>query len=569
MAQRKVINDRYDLRPLTDAQGAMGEVWVGRDAKLDREVAVKFVRFQDGVPADELVKRFVRESRITARLQHPGVPAIFDVGTEDGRPYLVMQRVHGVSLRNVLARRDRLPIGWSCAIAAQVCSVLAAAHSASLVHRDLKPANLMLEADGTVKVLDFGLAVALSMTEGSQITRTGQHIGTPIYMAPEQVLAAMGSPQTDLYALGCTLHEMLTGTQVFTGNTAFAVMQQHVDSTPEPVRNLRPEVPAEVAELLGELLRKKPEERPASATETYHRLLPHVAGLGALPEVVDEPSRQSPQRMYAEVLSRAFTGVGASGGPERSRPDAVPSAPHPAAESAAPEAVSAADRAGASVREHPVSEPTRAGGAEGKGPAVPARDLREGESEASPLTRTRIDDVRAIAAELADQARYQEAAVALWDVVQRSRDVFSAFDPDVISARVEYANVLFEGGDYRAATPVYEELAADLAERDGPTAELVFRCRAQYVQCQAAMGVTSAALERAQQLVADELQAYGRRDPRTMELRRQIGVWQLGTGRHAEARATFEALQQDVHREFGEQHPMAAKVRDLLSDIPT
>jgi serine/threonine protein kinase len=125
---------------------------------------VKFVRFPDGVPDDELIRRFVRESRITARMQYPGVPAIFDVGTDDGRPFLVMQRINGSSVSTLLAEHDRLPVGLAASIAAQTCAVLAAAHHASLVHRDLKPANLMLEPDGTVKVLDFGLAVAMDLT---------------------------------------------------------------------------------------------------------------------------------------------------------------------------------------------------------------------------------------------------------------------------------------------------------------------------------------------------------------------------------------------------------------------
>src|SRR5699024_11916655 len=117
-----------------------------------------------------------------------------------------------------------LALACAAAIAGQTCAVWTVAHENALVHRDLNPGNLTLEPDGTVKVLDFGLAVALDLTEGSQITRTGQAIGTAAYMAPEQVLAAMSGPRTDLYALGCTLHQMLTGEQVFTGATQYTVM---------------------------------------------------------------------------------------------------------------------------------------------------------------------------------------------------------------------------------------------------------------------------------------------------------------------------------------------------------
>ena len=128
----------------------MGEVWFGRDVRLDRPVAVKFVRLPEGEP-DDYVRRFVRESRITARLEHPGVPAVYDVGTHEQRPYLVMQRIRGISLKALLADHGPLPVGWVAAVAAQVCAVLSAAHRASLVHRDLKPSNLMMEPDGTVK----------------------------------------------------------------------------------------------------------------------------------------------------------------------------------------------------------------------------------------------------------------------------------------------------------------------------------------------------------------------------------------------------------------------------------
>src|SRR5690606_27432709 len=174
-----LVNGRYELEELPLARGGMGEVWAGRDVRLEREVAVKFVRFPPGQRDEELIRRFVRESRITARLEHPGVPAVYDVGTHEGRPYLVLQRIRGISVADLNAEYAPLPIGWAVAIAAQVCSVLAAAHAASLVHRDLKPSNLMLDRDGGIKVLDFGLAVALDLAEYSQITRSGQTIGTP------------------------------------------------------------------------------------------------------------------------------------------------------------------------------------------------------------------------------------------------------------------------------------------------------------------------------------------------------------------------------------------------------
>ena len=248
VSARMLINGRYELEDLPIARGGMGEVWVGRDIKLEREIAVKFIRFPDGNTRQELVRRFVRESRITARLEHPGVPAVYDVGTHDDRPYLVMQRIRGISVADLIAEHGPLPIGWAAGDRrADLRGALSRPPGSRSIHRDLKPSNLMLERDGSVKVLDFGLAVALDLPDFSRITRTGQSFGTPAYMAPEQIWASMSGPQTDLYALGCTLHEMLTGQPLFAGSTAYAVMSKQVDERPRSVRSLRSEVPAELA----------------------------------------------------------------------------------------------------------------------------------------------------------------------------------------------------------------------------------------------------------------------------------------------------------------------------------
>ncbi|WP_229070995.1 serine/threonine-protein kinase [Actinoplanes sp. DH11] len=295
---------RYELQPLPLARGGMGDVWLGRDIRLDREIAVKFLRFPNGVPDDGLVRRFDRESRITARLEHPGVPAVYDVGVHDGRPFLVMQRIHGISVADLIAEQGPLPIGWASAVAAQVCAVLMAAHGAALVHRDLKPSNLMLEPDGSVKVLDFGLAVAPTLADFSTITNTHQSLGTPAYMAPEQVEAGTSEAATDLYALGCTLHEMLSGERVFSAPTSFSVMMKQVRETPPPLRSLRPEVPVELEQLILDLLRKRPRDRPRSADVVYQRLLPFVAGLVPLPGALHPAGTSSPARSYAGVLAK-------------------------------------------------------------------------------------------------------------------------------------------------------------------------------------------------------------------------------------------------------------------------
>ncbi|GGM27808.1 protein kinase [Dactylosporangium sucinum] len=503
MSPRTVINGRYELEALPVAKGGMGEVWFGHDIRLDRPVALKFVRFPEGTPDEQLTRRFVRESRIAARLEHPGVPAVYDAGVHDGRPYLVMQRINGISVSDLIAEQGQLPVGWAAAIAAQTCAVLSVAHGASLVHRDLKPGNLMLEPDGSVKVLDFGLAMAIDLTDFSKITNTGQVIGTPAYMAPEQILAGLSGPSSDLYALGCTLHEMLCGQPVFAGSTSYTLMNKQVAERPEAVRTLRPEVPVEIDELVLALLQKKPEDRPASADDVYARLLPFAADLRPLPGVLNPPSAPSPARMYAAVLSRVFATTS-------------PSAPVPPV----------ADR---------VTAPT--GG-----------DLAE---------------VRAEADRLIGQSRYNQAADLLAGAVEQAGDA----GDDTLRLRQEYADALFESGDYHRAAPAYRQLVDDLTTRHGPDAAPVLTCRLREATCQALLGHTTQALRQLQELLEDERAVFGDDDSRVLDLRRQIGLLQLGAGQRRAAEQTLTSLLEDLRRIHSPDHPAIAGTADLLAGL--
>ena len=191
------------------------------------------------------------------------MPAIFDAGTYDGGLYLVMELVEGCTIGDLLAEQGPLPVAWAAAIAGQVAAVLAIAHQRQILHRDIKPQNVMLTRDGTVKVLDFGVAGIISQ----RITSTGVTVGTPGYIAPEQLHNLPATPRTDLYALGCLLYEMLAGEPVFTATSPAGLMRMHLDQAPPPLR--RRDVPRPLESLLWQLLDKDPaSHRPMPARPT-------------------------------------------------------------------------------------------------------------------------------------------------------------------------------------------------------------------------------------------------------------------------------------------------------------
>jgi eukaryotic-like serine/threonine-protein kinase len=308
---RRKILGRYELtKPV--AAGGMGALWAGEDLAVGREVAVKLIRSPASTPAErtDAERRFRREARITARLAHPGVPALYDFGADDGELFIVMEWVDGVTLASVIDLVDPVPVGWAAAIMAQVCAVLAAAHDQGIIHRDLTPRNVMLCPDGRVKVLDFGLAGALSADEYSQITRTGETPGSAFYMAPEVAAGQPATPASDLYSVGCLLYELLTGNVVFGGLDPVAEIQAHAARRPPSVQALRPDVPTRMEALVAALLAKAGPGRPASARQAYQRLLPYVRPLSPLPEIVTETGAPTATGMYAIVQARMSGGAG-------------------------------------------------------------------------------------------------------------------------------------------------------------------------------------------------------------------------------------------------------------------
>lgn len=277
--QPRRVADRYELQgPL--GQGGMAEVWRARDLRLDRTVAVKILN-QRGSTDPVMAERFQREAHAAARITHPNIVATYDFGTDEHRPYLVMELVEGRTLQAMLDE-GALPLVDAVRIAAQAGAALEAAHGAGVIHRDIKPSNLIVSPDGTVKVLDFGIARLRDAIQ-AKLTHTATVVGTSYYMAPEQASGAVADERTDLYALGCLLYAMLAGTPPFTGENPMSVLYQHMHATPQPVRELRPDTPEALAGLVGALLAKDPADRPqsASAVRTQLQALASQPGLTA------------------------------------------------------------------------------------------------------------------------------------------------------------------------------------------------------------------------------------------------------------------------------------------------
>ncbi|MFH8475787.1 protein kinase [Streptomyces sp. NPDC018000] len=239
----------------------MGEVWRAADEVLGRAVAVKLLL---GDHADEsATARFRLEAQTAARLSHPHLVAVFDFGAWEDRFYLVMELVEGRSLGDLLAAEERLGAEQVARIAGQAAAGLAAAHRQGIVHRDIKPGNLMLDAEGTVKIGDFGIAQFVD-DPSAALTTTGQIVGTSLYLAPERALGRTAGAASDMYSLGCVIYQLLLGEPPFRSDTATATLYQHVDTAPVPLRQRGVSLsPAFDSYLLG-LLAKQPEDRPSA-----------------------------------------------------------------------------------------------------------------------------------------------------------------------------------------------------------------------------------------------------------------------------------------------------------------
>jgi serine/threonine protein kinase len=252
---------RYRLDRLI-GDGGMAAVFEASDLLLGRRVAVKVLHHRlVGDPA--FLARFWQEAQAAAGIAHPSVVAVYDFGEHDGTPFIVLELIHGEPLDMLLAREGRLSPERAVAIAAGVCDALQAAHARGLVHRDVKPANVMVGPDGSVKVMDFGLARAAEAACG--LTDPGTVVGTAYYIAPEQAVGGQAGTRSDLYALGVCLYEMLGGERPFSGSGPVDIAVKHVSGVPRRLDELRPDLPPALVAAVHQALAKRPEDRQPSA----------------------------------------------------------------------------------------------------------------------------------------------------------------------------------------------------------------------------------------------------------------------------------------------------------------
>ncbi|CAM00205.1 serine/threonine protein kinase [Saccharopolyspora erythraea NRRL 2338] len=511
------VGGRYELRDEIGS-GGMGSVWRAFDGVLDREVAVKRISPETiaaSTAIDVLAQRFQREARVTARIQHHGVPQVYDAGLDENADelFLVMELVRGVSLRAFISPGEPLPVSWAAAFAAQICTVLSHAHAVPVVHRDLKPGNVLVTTDGAIKVLDFGIA-AILRSDVTPLTATGERLGTSQYMSPEQVRGDRVTPHSDLYSLGCVLYELLSGYPVFEGEYGAQQMYRHVEVAPCPLRDVRTEVPAELDRLVLDLLAKSPDQRPVDAYEVYEQLLPFLPAPGSVPETTGSIPGDMPDPTL--VFRR-------------------PNAPRSRHES---------------------------------GPVLGGVTSVEAESSASRAPRTELRNAISEAFQqsgiLLREDRHAQAADVLEAAIRPAGEALGAENPEVLELRLRRAIIMVFGGEHRAALPEFDALEAAYTRTAGPTSEKAVECLRQAADCRAELGQVTLALRQFHDALSRIRATGGDVSEMAIEVRLDIGKLHLLENNLTEARETLQALHDDVSLVHGPDHAAARETAELL-----
>lgn len=275
-AVRKAFQDRYAVESLL-GRGGMGNVYKAKERALDRYVALKIVPEHRGRD-EQFIERFRREARIAARLRHPRIVSVHEVGAMGAFPYFSMDYIEGSTLRSVVERRHSLPQEDAISVVVEICRAVAHAHSKGIIHRDLKPENVMIDNEGDVFVMDFGLARAV---EDSSLTQPGVVVGTPFYMSPEQLAGEKLDDRSDVYSIGLILYYCLTGDELFRAEAVTAVIAKHSTMRIRDVMAAQSLLPANLREVLVSMIEEDRNMRARSVKEVLERLtLRKIVALG-------------------------------------------------------------------------------------------------------------------------------------------------------------------------------------------------------------------------------------------------------------------------------------------------
>ena len=310
-----LLGDRYEILEVI-GEGGMAIVYKARDIVLDRVVALKVLKDEfDNDPS--FVEKFKTEALAAAKLSHPNIVNIFDVGQQNNKHFIVMEYVEGQTLQDIITSQGPIPVNQAVNITAMICDGLQAAHEKGIIHRDVKPHNILITNSGIVKVADFGIAQAISK---KTLTFNGHIVGTVHYIAPEQAKGESVTPATDIYSLGCVLYEMLTGIVPFDAESPLTVVLKHIHDEPVTPRKLNPDIPAGLENVIIKSLEKNPALRYKSAEQMRAALLSYNSTVGykrkktnddtiMIPPIIDDGGGKAVARKKLRPAGIAIIGI--------------------------------------------------------------------------------------------------------------------------------------------------------------------------------------------------------------------------------------------------------------------
>lgn len=289
-----MLSQRYEILELVGS-GGMADVYKARDRRLNRDVAIKILK-EEHHSDKKFLTNFRKEAQSVARLSHPSIVNVFDVEEDNDLHYIVMEFVEGLTLKKIIDRKGRLPVSEAIGIAIRIGEGIEAAHSSGIIHRDIKPQNIIISNNGTVKITDFGIAkVATSNT-----IAVGQPTGSVYYISPEQARGGYLDERSDIYSLGVTLYEMLSGRPPFSADNTVSIALLHMNEDAVPLRKLLPELPSSVEKIVSKCMQKKPERRYLTVSDLISDLKKSISepeGNFVKLDVYDDPN--SPTKLIS------------------------------------------------------------------------------------------------------------------------------------------------------------------------------------------------------------------------------------------------------------------------------